>query len=46
MITDSEIKEFLPSSVSKGIRTEPGDQNITDLSFSFTHSIKSSIKPN
>ncbi|CAD8148130.1 unnamed protein product [Paramecium pentaurelia] len=45
MITHSEIKEFLPQSVSKQYKTEPIDQNISDLSFSFTHSLKSSIKP-
>ncbi|CAD8061984.1 unnamed protein product [Paramecium sonneborni] len=45
MITDSEIKEFLPQSVQKQYKTEPIDQNISDLSFSFTHSFKSSVKP-
>ncbi|CAD8051853.1 unnamed protein product [Paramecium primaurelia] len=45
MITDSEIKEFLPQSISKQYKTEPIDQNISDLSFSFTHSLKSSVKP-
>ncbi|CAD8146723.1 unnamed protein product [Paramecium octaurelia] len=45
MITRSEIKEFLPQSISKQYKTEPIDQNISDLSFSFTHSLKSSVKP-
>ncbi|CAD8069579.1 unnamed protein product [Paramecium sonneborni] len=45
MITDSEIKEFLPQSVRKQYKTEPIDQNVSDLSFSFTHSLKSSVKP-